>query len=496
MMAKFDKRKLMEKAIDVMLESVSEPRSDGKDSPMVGAVLWKPDGSIETASRGELRYGDHAEYMLLERKNHHCKLDGAILFATLEPCAPGSRRHPKLGCAERIVLARIKEVWIGIEDPDPTVDRKGIKYLQDSGVSVHMFDRDLQEVIRSENKAFIAQALERAATAREEKPRTVSLSPLENAFATAETQDLSTDALEQYRSIAKITDKVGTPEFNRWLSQQGLLKDENGRWVPTGFGVLLFGRKPRTIMPQSGLLGTMHFSSGKEELVDFDGPQVLAPTQALKWLRDKLPNPIERSESRRREANEAFFELAREGIVNALVHRDYEIEGAKCQLEVTQEILTVKSPGRPLPPITLEQMQIFAAPMLSRNPVLHYVFAKMELAEERGLGLKSMRDRAHHSGLPLPKYSWENPYLVLKLYSTPAAALTELEDEVLDVLSKAERSGWEWLVNREIATSAEYSAAMQIPSRTALNQLKRFADLGLVRKIGAGRATRYEVKRP
>ena len=495
-MAKLDTRKLMEKAIDVMRESLSEPRSDGKASPMVGAVLWKPDGSVETACRGELRYGDHAEYTLLERKNRHCKLDGAILFATLEPCAPRSRRHPKLGCAERIVLARIKEVWIGIEDPDPTVDRKGIKYLQDSGVSVHMFDRDLQEVIRNENKEFIARALERAAAAREEKPKTVSLSPLENAFATVETQDLSTEALEQYRSIAKITDKVGTLEFNRRLLQQGLLKDENGRWVPTGFGVLLFGRTPRTIMPQSGLLGTMHYSGGKEELMDFDGPQVLAPSQAMKWLRDKLPNPIERSEARRHEANDVFFELAREGIVNALVHRDYEIKGAKCQLEVTQDIVTVKSPGGPLPPITLEQMQAFSAPMLSRNPVLHYVFAKMELAEERGLGLKSMRERAYRSGLPLPKYSWENPYLVLKIYSTPAAALTELGDELLGVLSKAERSGWEWLVNRETATAGEYSAAMQVPNRTALNHLKCFADLGLVRKIGAGRATRYEVKRP
>jgi len=139
---------------------------------------------------------------------------------------------------------------------------------------------------------------------------------------------------------------------------------------------------------------------------------------------------------------------------------------------------------------------VFPAPMLSRNPVLHYVFAKMELAEERGLGLKSMRDRAHHLGLPLPRYSWENPYLVLKLYSTPAAALNELGDEVLDALSKAERSGWKWLVNQETATSAEYSAAIRVPNRTALNHLKRFMDLGLVRKIGAGRATRYEVNRP
>lgn len=53
-MAKLNPRKLMEQAIDVMRQSVSEPRADGKASPIVGAVLWKPDGSVETACRGEL----------------------------------------------------------------------------------------------------------------------------------------------------------------------------------------------------------------------------------------------------------------------------------------------------------------------------------------------------------------------------------------------------------------------------------------------------------
>jgi ATP-dependent DNA helicase RecG len=86
-----------------------------------------------------------------------------------------------------------------------------------------------------------------------------------------------------------------------------------------------------------------------------------------------------------------LFELVREGVVNALVHRDYAIEGAKCQLVVTPDTITVKSPGTPVDPITLEQLKSFNAPMLSRDPVSHYVFARMELAEERGLGLKSMK---------------------------------------------------------------------------------------------------------
>jgi ATP-dependent DNA helicase RecG len=418
---KLDPRKLMEKAIAVMKESINEPRADGKASPLVGAVLWKPDGPAETAHRGELREGDHAEFTLLERKNRANKLDGCILFATLEPCAPGARNHPKLSCAERIVNTRIKEVWVGIEDPDPTVDRKGIKFLQDHGVTVHIFERDLQEEIQTANKEFIAQALARRAAA-EEAGGEVVLSTLENPVATADLRDFSTEALERYRSIAKIGEAVKSEAFQRKLVQQGLMKVEGKKAMPAGFGMLLFGKSPRDVMPQAGLLGTIHWPDGTEEVRDFDGPMVEVPGQAIQWLKDKLPNPISRSGAQRREANEKFYELVREGIVNALVHRNYDVAGAKCQLVVTPDTITIKSPGEPVPPITLKQLQDFNAPMLSRNPVLHYVFAKMELAEERGLGLKSMKSRASDVGLPMPRYAWENPYLVLTRQGCSAGA--------------------------------------------------------------------------
>ena len=144
---KLDPRRMMLKSIQVMKASINEPRADGKASPLVGAVLVKPDGVVDSAFRGELRHGDHAEYTLLERKHRDERLDGSVLFATLEPCAPGARKHPKLACAERIVNARIAEVWVGIEDPDPLVDRQGIRYLEQNGVKVHLFDLDLQDEI-------------------------------------------------------------------------------------------------------------------------------------------------------------------------------------------------------------------------------------------------------------------------------------------------------------------------------------------------------------
>lgn len=491
---KFNPRRLMELAVGVMKQSVHEPRADGKPLPNVGAVLYKSDGSIETACRGELRWGDHAEFALLERKNRSVRLDGAKLFATLEPCAPGARNSPKLSCAERIVLARIKEVWVGIEDPDPTVDRKGIKHLQDNGVTVHMFDRDLQEVIRKENKLFIEQALERAAEADEET-KAVTLSSFEKSFPTVSLQDFSHAALEQYRTTAKITEAVETEAFNRRLTQQGLLQADGNTFVPSGFGALLFGKSPRDVLPQAGLLGTIHYSNGKEETRDFDGPQVLVPEQVFDWLKNKLPSTIERSEARRKQTSEAIYTLVREGVVNALVHRDYDIAGAKCQLVVTSDTIVIKSPGRPVEPITVEQLQSFNAPMLSRNPALHYVFARMEMAEERGLGLKSMKLGATAAGLPLPKYSWEAPYLALTLYRSAGSAARTLDENIVRQLTVEEQSGWAFLAGRIAATQTEYARHLGVTARTAQRHLTHFVELGLLRRTGRGRATEYKILR-
>ncbi len=489
---KFDPRKLMEMAIDVMRQSINEPRDDDAVPPKVGAVLWKPDGTVEAAARGELRYGDHAEFTLLERKNRSNRLDGSILFATLEPCAPGARNHPKLACAERIVNARIKEVYVGIQDPHPKVAGEGLKFLKRHGVIIHIFDRDLQEVIKQENAEFFDLA-ERAAE-KHRRRATITLSEYEKPNAEVLLKDLSDEALKRYQKFLGLGEKE-TAVFHRRLQQQGLLEVSRDKRQPTGFGTLLFGQHPRDSIAQAGLLATMHYEDGREEVRDFDGPMVLVPEQVFQWLKDKLPNPIKRSGAQRVEVNEALFELVREGVVNALVHRDYGIKGAKCQLSVTPDAIVVKSPGGPIEPITLEQLQSFNAPMISRNPRLHAVFSKMELAEERGLGLKSMKSRAAEAELPLPRYTWEDPYLVLTLYRSPESATKSLGKDVIESLSKTERAGWEWLATRETTSSTEYASAMAVPNRTALNHLKRFTDLKVLEKTGSGPTTQYRVIR-
>jgi ATP-dependent DNA helicase RecG len=490
-------RKMMEKAVEVMHQSISEPRMDKKASPLVGAVLYKPNGSVETAFRGELRHGDHAEYTLLERKHRNKRLDGSVLFATLEPCAPGARKHPKLSCAERIVLARIKEVWVGIEDPDPTVDRQGIKYLQDCGVKVQLFDRDLQDKIRRANKTFIEQARGRAAEARQTKTVKLSvLSKLEDAQVGVTLNDLSKKALDHYRKKAKMVESSGSAKFNRRLLLQGFLRQPGRHLVPTGFGLLLFGRNPRDVIQQAGLKGTLEYPDGEHEIQDFDGPLILIPDAVERWLRNKLPNVIDRSRMVRQEKAPVPFDPVRESIINALVHRDYDMAGATCHLVVTPDTITIKSPGAPPQPVTLKQLQAFNAPMLNRNPKLQFVFGGTKLVEGRGLGMRTLGAMTQKYHLPLPKYSFDGIYLTVTIYRNARASLRALDAAIERKLNKPEKSGWQWLSTRSMVTSIEYASAMNLPNRTALNHLKQFTSLGLLHRKGSGPATQYEIRKP
>ena len=493
--ALFDPRKMMELAIDVMRKSVNEPRTDGKASPLVGAVLVMPDGAIDTAHRGELRHGDHAEFTLLERKHRDKRLDGSLLFATLEPCAPGARKHPKLACAERIVNARIAEVWVGIEDPDPTVDRQGNKYLEQHGVKVHLFDLDLQDEIRAANKEFLEQASNRAAEAKKGAAKPAPLTKWDEALAGVGVDDFSPEALGRFRQKMKIAEKALSEGFLQRLERQGLLLHRGKKWLPTGFGFLLFGKMPREVLHHAGLNATIAYPSGENEIRNFDGPSILIPDLVEEWLRSKLPNVIDRSRMTREDRPALHFELVREAVINALVHRDYDLTGATCHLVVTEDTVTVRSPGAPLSPVTMAQMQAFTAPMYNRNPKLQFAFGGTKLVEGRGFGMKTFGEAAAKHNLPAPKYDFDGIYLNLTIYRHAKAAVTALKPDVLKALSKAERLGWEWLVTKKAITSAEYSEALKLRYRTAMNHLQRFQDLGLLEKSGSARATEYRIRR-
>lgn len=478
----FNPRKYMELAVEVMKKSIQEPRND-KTSPKVGAVLVKANGTFETAFRGEIRHGDHAEFTLLERKNRSISLDGSILFATLEPCAPGARRHPKLGCAERIVNARIKKVWIGVEDPDPSVDRKGIKYLIDSGVEVEMFDSDLQAIIWTENKKFKEEAEDRAKQSKTES-KEVILSTKELIEPTSELEDFSEDNVNWFIREARLNVEPGTINFIKIFNKIGLIENLNGKMVPTGIGLLLFGSNPQLIYQHSVIRATYKTAGRGEELKTITGPLVRQPDEIQNWYESKIGSQIDRNNVHHRIIYNFPLMVLRETIINAIVHRDYDIEGAPIYFEINDNAIIIKSPGEPVKPLKFDQIKAFSAPSLSRNPKIMYVFDQLKLVEQRGLGFQTIKELPKKFNLPLPIVSYEAPYMVITFLRSNDAITRLSGIEELNQLNKEELVGYQWIGHNGEVSTREYANNFDYGYKKAQRHLAKMKQLNLIEDNG------------
>jgi len=99
-------------------------------NPFVGAVIVKKGVVISEGWTQE--YGsDHAEIQALKKAG--AKARGADLYVTLEPCSHYGKTPP---CTKAIIAAGIKRVFLGITDPNPLVNGKGILQLQEAGIDV------------------------------------------------------------------------------------------------------------------------------------------------------------------------------------------------------------------------------------------------------------------------------------------------------------------------------------------------------------------------
>ncbi|PID27493.1 MAG: riboflavin biosynthesis protein RibD [Candidatus Cloacimonadota bacterium] len=112
------------------METAEKGRGKTSPNPFVGAVIVK-NGNIVAEGFTQPWGQDHAEVQALKKAGENAY--GADIYVTLEPCSHYGKTPP---CCRAIVSAGIKNVFIGIKDPNPLVSGKGIEYLKNAGVNV------------------------------------------------------------------------------------------------------------------------------------------------------------------------------------------------------------------------------------------------------------------------------------------------------------------------------------------------------------------------
>ncbi|RMD99748.1 MAG: bifunctional diaminohydroxyphosphoribosylaminopyrimidine deaminase/5-amino-6-(5-phosphoribosylamino)uracil reductase RibD, partial [Deltaproteobacteria bacterium] len=123
-------------------------RAEGRTSPnpLVGAVVVRG-GEIVGSGFHAQAGAPHAEIHALRMAAE--KARGADLYVNLEPCCHQGRTPP---CTKAIIAAGIRRVFIGILDPNPQVDGKGIAALRRAGIEVET--GILSEACRRLNEAY------------------------------------------------------------------------------------------------------------------------------------------------------------------------------------------------------------------------------------------------------------------------------------------------------------------------------------------------------
>ncbi|MCF8222308.1 MAG: hypothetical protein K9J25_04115 [Bacteroidales bacterium] len=469
---KYTHEEYMQLSIIEMLKSKGDhvDRSD----PKVGAVLVDKSGAFfDKAHRGEFRAGDHGEFTLLERKHPSEDLSGFTLYTTLEPCI--KRNLPKKGCYKRCINARLKKVYIGHYDPDPTVASNGSKLLRKAKIEVGFYDKKYEQIIASENEQYFKEAAKRA---EEEKTKEIqsAIDPIEDELVEFQLHDFSEEAQRTMVDKMGLSYKIGTDTWNGFLSRMKLIKvdEESQAARPTGLGLLLLGQKPEQHFPQARIKFTVRSGSDNPKIEDFKGPLVLLPEKIEQYLSFIFPKGFSsRTSFNRTEKVEASYSALFEVIMNAIVHRDYRIEGGRIMVEVDNEKVVVSSPGKPL--CTLEQLNSFRAPSFSRNAKIAHIFFEMGLVEERGFGMEEL-GKVESYGLPRPRFALENNTLKATLFRVvnPAKQTRQSSDlPGIDILSK-----------HKSLTTKQYEKISGLKERQARNHLTALVDNGYARKEG------------
>ncbi len=113
------------------LELAQQGQGSVEPNPMVGCILVR-EGAVVGRGYHQRFGGPHAEVEAL-RDVGVDNASGVDAYVTLEPCC----HHGKTGpCTQALIDAKVARVFIGCEDPNPSVAGEGIAALRQAGIDV------------------------------------------------------------------------------------------------------------------------------------------------------------------------------------------------------------------------------------------------------------------------------------------------------------------------------------------------------------------------
>lgn len=269
--------------------------------------------------------------------------------------------------------------------------------------------------------------------------------------------------VEQFLSKARID--VYKPK--KYLEQIGV-ETKEGTLTLAGF--LFFTETPQSKLPHTSI--RLLYKDGSWKRIT--GPLSKMIKEIEKEFEDLFRQVSVQPGFKRIDIQEYPMKAVREGVVNALVHRNYAIK-SEIFIVFDEKGLKIKNPGSFPPGSTPSNPQ-----PVPRNPILYELMFQSGYVERQGRGIELIYDECRKHPFVSAEYNMQDNFTTL-IFHKQKKSLTDKEKEILSILAKGEK------------TASELSKDLDVSKPTVLKSIENLLEIGFVKKMGKGPSTRYKI---
>lgn len=274
------------------------------------------------------------------------------------------------------------------------------------------------------------------------------------------------------------------------LAHFSLIQAKAGGWAITNAALLLFGKEPLARWhPRMGIRffrvdGTER-RHGKDRNVT-QGPRVelplaLAIPEAHRLAREQIGRSEKLHDLFFRETPEYPGFAWQEAIVNAVAHRDYEIQGLGIEVWFYADRMEVRSPGELVPPATLDALRQKRPVHASRNPMIVRVLAEGGLMRDEGEGIPRIFEEMEESFLRPPAFDVADGVFTVALCNEPIFTGPSPEWQKLVAslpISAAQKKAL--LAHPQGFSNGDYQKLNQVDRDEAYRQIQELVTVGVL----------------
>ena len=297
------------------------------------------------------------------------------------------------------------------------------------------------------------------------------------------TDDLVVNKLFTFLNTRKITPLKNIS--NEILQSYHLITEEHSSIYCSVGGLLLFGRDPQKYFSESMIICS-HFTgiSGRNAMASMDCTGTLFEqfNTAYNFVISKLERSFSiKGNPKRKEKLEIPEEAIREIILNAIVHRNYNINGPS-KIAIYDNRIEIFSPGMFPGPIDVHNLN--KGLTYIRNNVICKIFREAGYIEKLGSGFQTLFSSYEQAKLPIPQIIEGENYikciLPRKAFERQSSSNVGEEQKIFNLFE----------VTNEISIS-DVMKVLLLSRATAGRRLATLTTKGLLVQTGKGKATRY-----